>query len=612
MARKIQVPAIGGLRKVIVPGNSTSTGTAIAGLEGATITLAQLQAILGSVSINTGGGNIGGSGGAIKVGPGLQGGGPLVGTVTIRLTAPVGVPGEDGPPGEDGAPGPAGKPGTAGSTGGTGPAGPPGPPGDDGPTGEDGAPGPSGPRGASGSAGSSGPGGLPIFMMGEDNAQDDGFAMPFIAVPQRLTVQQIVMYAPGSSNFGNLGLNFGAAFKAYGADFNNVADFFGSLTTGKSYGPAIFAGTTSTDSCFSVKGAYSSEEYLNILGDGSIILGNPLGGGKGPDTINATNYYVNGNLLAPGGAGASVLNVFTQAGGASQTYISPGGANWIRVYCIGGGGGGGSGQKGISAATAGGGGGAGGGISIIDLLVGDIGTSTTITFSNVATGGAGGAAVTLDSTVGNIGIAGSNVQFGNFLTAYGGAPGHGGAVSGGTGGVAGATNGIGNGGVGTSGGAGSAVSGAAAPGTGFGQISVSFVPTALAPTGGGGGGSYNGSGVGQAGAAGGGTNPTAPLCTVAGGTGGAAGTAVNQNGNPGNNGNLLSSLGIGTGGGGGGGAGSPATSATGVNGGTGGNGGGFGSGGGGGGAGGNPLTGANGQSGAGGSGGPAACIILAW
>ena len=88
MARKIQLPAIGGLRKTILL-NQTSTGTAIDGLQGATITLAQLQAILNASSVNSGGGNIGGSGGAIQVGPGLQGGGPIVGTVISGLSAEV-------------------------------------------------------------------------------------------------------------------------------------------------------------------------------------------------------------------------------------------------------------------------------------------------------------------------------------------------------------------------------------------------------------------------------------------------------------------------------------------------------------------------------------------
>ena len=116
MARKIQLPAIGGLRKTILL-NQTSTGTAIDGLQGATITLAQLQAILNAGSVNSGGGNIGGSGGAIQVGPGLQGGGPIVGTVHIRLVGGSGVPGDDGLPGDDGPPGPPGPTGAQGDPG---------------------------------------------------------------------------------------------------------------------------------------------------------------------------------------------------------------------------------------------------------------------------------------------------------------------------------------------------------------------------------------------------------------------------------------------------------------------------------------------------------------
>ena len=56
---KFQVPTVGGIRKVIKPGATVSNATTIAGLEGTTLTLAQLSTLLANLVPNTGDGNIG-------------------------------------------------------------------------------------------------------------------------------------------------------------------------------------------------------------------------------------------------------------------------------------------------------------------------------------------------------------------------------------------------------------------------------------------------------------------------------------------------------------------------------------------------------------------------
>lgn len=119
---KFQVPTVGGIRKVI---KSQQVGTTIAEFGQGTITLAQLKAALGvAAQSSTPGsqtGNIApGAGGvtSIIVGPGLTGGGPLVGAVQVGLGAPIPVfMFSDGGDGEDGAPGPAGVNGTIGFNG---------------------------------------------------------------------------------------------------------------------------------------------------------------------------------------------------------------------------------------------------------------------------------------------------------------------------------------------------------------------------------------------------------------------------------------------------------------------------------------------------------------
>lgn len=120
MVKKVQLPVIGGVRKVVTVGDSTGLpGTTIAEFGDHTVTLAQLAyAISGLLPVDTGliGG---GSTATITVGPGLSGGGPVLGNVPIRLTAPVGVhlqfaedgeQGDRGPPGRQGDAGPRGLP----------------------------------------------------------------------------------------------------------------------------------------------------------------------------------------------------------------------------------------------------------------------------------------------------------------------------------------------------------------------------------------------------------------------------------------------------------------------------------------------------------------------
>lgn len=186
--KKIQVPVLGGMRKVIRPDSNITVGTTIAELGAGTITLAQLAAIITQIQAqqsNNGGGNIGGGDTAfLTPGPGLSGGGPLLGNVGIRLTAPIPWGLDDGGGGGDGDPGPPGVAGKAGAAGTQGPQGvatfleaeP----------GEDGLwaiPGPQGLAGTAGTNGTQGPAGPAVFL--EAEAGEDGlWAIPG---PQGLT-----------------------------------------------------------------------------------------------------------------------------------------------------------------------------------------------------------------------------------------------------------------------------------------------------------------------------------------------------------------------------------------------------------------------------------------
>lgn len=216
--KKIQVPVLGGLRKVIQPGNTTTAGTTIAEVGAGTISLAQLAALITQIQAqqaNTGGGNIGdGTEAFLSVGPGLAGGGPMLGTVKLRLTIPsalIAEDGVDGDPGlqgvqglrgvqgpagvallaEDGTDGDPGAPGMPGSAGVAGAAGSPGlsvyllP--EDGTEGDPGAPGAPGIPGATGPTGAAGVSGVPQLVP-EDPTDNDSFGiMPTPqAVPSRI------------------------------------------------------------------------------------------------------------------------------------------------------------------------------------------------------------------------------------------------------------------------------------------------------------------------------------------------------------------------------------------------------------------------------------------
>lgn len=125
MVRKAQLPVVGGVRKVIqVPGATTTVGTTIAEFGSATVTLAQLAAAL-NLMVPPNSGLVGNSDTAtLTVGPGLSGGGPMLGNVPIRLTAPIPafVFGDEGG-GDDGIMAIPGRDGVTGATGAQGPQG---------------------------------------------------------------------------------------------------------------------------------------------------------------------------------------------------------------------------------------------------------------------------------------------------------------------------------------------------------------------------------------------------------------------------------------------------------------------------------------------------------
>lgn len=92
----------------------------------------------------------------------------------------------------------------------------------------------------------------------------------------------------------------------------------GSATSGASFGLAIIAGTTSGDHGFQVLNQAGTSTYLNVFGDGGVVLGAPTGGDKGFGSINMQSCFVNNVACLTGSSSAThfAAGVITIAAGS--------------------------------------------------------------------------------------------------------------------------------------------------------------------------------------------------------------------------------------------------------------------------------------------------------
>lgn len=97
----------------------------------------------------------------------------------------------------------------------------------------------------------------------------------------------------------------------------------GSAVTNQSFGEVILAGTSSSDSALVVNNAANTITYLNLFGDGGLVLGNPTGGDLGLGSINMSSCFVNGVSCAgtPGPAAAGTLTGNTLSSGVIHSSL---------------------------------------------------------------------------------------------------------------------------------------------------------------------------------------------------------------------------------------------------------------------------------------------------
>jgi Collagen triple helix repeat (20 copies) len=321
--KKFQVPVLGGMRKMILP-PSTTPGTTIAELGASTISLAQLSALVTAqqaAQANNGGGNIGDGTEAILVaGPGLAGGGPMLGNVNLRLTIPPALIAEDG---IDGDPGLQGIQGVAGAKG---VAGAPGfalfaEDGIDGDPGMQGLQGLQGLQGIQGIPGVSGTGSsVAVSMLFQDDTVDnDAFGILPMPPPQVLKVitanslpisliqddvqaEELLPHSSPNSTGpldvnGPLNVNgavtliptssTGLTVNAVNAPNDAALVLLGNATIGQSKGLRISAGTNTVDFALNVTNLGDSVTYLTAFGDGSVVVGNIVNPGTGAGSLTA-------------------------------------------------------------------------------------------------------------------------------------------------------------------------------------------------------------------------------------------------------------------------------------------------------------------------------------
>jgi hypothetical protein len=92
----------------------------------------------------------------------------------------------------------------------------------------------------------------------------------------------------------NSTVTFASGFTLTGAQNAYAITLDGNVTTGKSFGVEINAGTNSSDIAFLVNNQAGSVQFFEINGQGSVTVGSPTGGAQGVGTINATGLFVNG------------------------------------------------------------------------------------------------------------------------------------------------------------------------------------------------------------------------------------------------------------------------------------------------------------------------------
>lgn len=329
MAKKVKLPVIGGLQKVIHVPTATPAGTTIKEIGANTITIAQLRTLLGLQNTTGGGSSSGAPVAALVPGPGLSGGGVLVGAVGIRLTAPIPALLYEGDAGEDGQIGPPGRDGRIGVDGRAGPA--VYMAAEDGQDGDIGPPGARGATGAAGAAGSAGTPGPAVYFVADDPEEvlpipgargpagsagttgAPGPAGPAVCFLDDFLAEDAILAVPGDGiPYGGTTAQFLRGDRTWSNTLLGTFEVNGSANLAASYGPTI--GIASN-----VGGA----SQVIYFGDGSGYIFT-LAARVGGVTSAWLTYDDTGHAVFHSPTAGTALTVNAVTGGASGLVVTDG------------------------------------------------------------------------------------------------------------------------------------------------------------------------------------------------------------------------------------------------------------------------------------------------
>lgn len=109
----------------------------------------------------------------------------------------------------------------------------------------------------------------------------------------------------------------GVALTTTGATNWFAQKIFGDPTAGQSFGLAVAAGTNNADVALLIRNQAQSQNFLEIFGDGGIVVGAPAGGDKGLGSINASAIFQGGVALS-----ASAFSNTTDAGNITSGLLA--------------------------------------------------------------------------------------------------------------------------------------------------------------------------------------------------------------------------------------------------------------------------------------------------
>lgn len=114
----------------------------------------------------------------------------------------------------------------------------------------------------------------------------------------------------------------GVAIVAQATSGNFAASFAGSSSTSHSDGVNITAGTNGSDFTLQVENQAATIDYLDIYGDGGVVLDAATSGDQGIGTINAKGLYVNGVAVVTSTSSPNVVSFIMNSNGSGTLSLT--------------------------------------------------------------------------------------------------------------------------------------------------------------------------------------------------------------------------------------------------------------------------------------------------